>query len=304
MWCFGERLRCTLGVVLVLLTAGAVSACGSAQTGRFGSGFERAPATAQVKREERRMAERLNRDRKANGLPPLRYDEELAEVARAHSLDMREHKFFAHDSPRTGSLQDRLDRAGYATLEARENLAEAPDVEQGQAGLLKSPRHYANIMADSVSRVGIGIVQGGVENASNLTITQVFAEPAKKESVAQARASLREAITRARRARGLEAAREDSKLTRLAEKHLDELDADPRSPALQRIGKRISAELAEQPVAGVRGISVSGQLLPDSTQFAVSDGLMRPSVSRYGIAVTRTRSGRPMLKVLLVIGLP
>ena len=110
------------------------------------------------------MFERLNRDRAASGLPPLEYDEHLADIGRAQSEDMRLHHFFAHESPMYGALDDRFDRAGYVAKVARENLAEAPDVETAQDGLMKSPHHHENIMARDVTKIGIGIVRAGVKD--------------------------------------------------------------------------------------------------------------------------------------------
>src|SRR5688572_8960391 len=62
--------------------------CKPAPAPAFGSGLSRVPANAQVSRLEVAMAARLNRDRKAHGLPALRLDERLSEIARHHSADM------------------------------------------------------------------------------------------------------------------------------------------------------------------------------------------------------------------------
>src|SRR5690606_3600973 len=120
--------------------------------------------------------------------------------------DMRDHQFFEHESPNSGSLDDRLNASGYLFLNARENLSEAPDVERSQAGLMLSPPHHENIMAADVTHVGIGIVPGGVVDPRNLTVTQVFAKPGRQESVEEARTSILRSIQSARAKRGLPAA--------------------------------------------------------------------------------------------------
>src|SRR5579871_6683225 len=97
--------------------------CGGAPEGRFGEGVPKTPTTPEILAMEHDMFERLNRDRAAGGLPPLAYDDDLAAIGRAHSTDMRDHHFFAHESPTTGKLEDRLDRAGYLAIVGRENLA-------------------------------------------------------------------------------------------------------------------------------------------------------------------------------------
>jgi uncharacterized protein YkwD len=159
---------------------------------------------------------RLNRDRKDRGLPALRYDPRLAEVARFHSADMRDHHFFEHDSPTSGSLEDRLNSAGYLFLTARENLSEAPDVHTGQDSLLKSPGHYANIVATDITHIGIGIVPGGVQARENLTITQVFSQPGRAESGAAAADAVVRRIQTERSSHGMGAAQRHPFLDELA----------------------------------------------------------------------------------------
>lgn len=108
--------------------------------------------------DEQRMFELLNQERAAVGLQPLVMDQELVEVARAHSEDMFRKGYFAHDSPTTGSPFDRLDAAGIDYVTAGENLALAQTVEIAHDGLMNSPGHRANILQPSFGRVGIGAI--------------------------------------------------------------------------------------------------------------------------------------------------
>src|SRR5579872_6935687 len=48
---------------------------------------------------ERAMLADLNAVRKTHGLPPLEYDPQLSEVARAHAQDMLARGYFGHISP-------------------------------------------------------------------------------------------------------------------------------------------------------------------------------------------------------------
>lgn len=245
----------------------------------------------------------LNRDRAAQGLPPLVYDERLADVARFHSADMRDHRFFDHESPNSGSLQDRLVAAGYLFLEARENLSEAPDVERGQQGLLASPPHYANIMATDVTHVGIGIVPGGVHAPENLTITQVFARPGRAETPAQARAALIERIQAARADAGLPPAQLSPLLDELARAHVAELAED--EARLSGIADRITEEVSKRREKGLRGVVVGAQRLADSSAFQVPSALTSERGASFGVAVHPAQGpgGRPVLQVLLLVGI-
>jgi uncharacterized membrane protein required for colicin V production len=118
---------------------------------------------AQVDAEaETKMLELLNAERVKAGLKPLQADEKLRDVARQHSQEMFRLGYFAHVSPTDGSPADRLKRAGIAFATAGENLAYAPTVEVAHSGLMASPGHRRNILTPEFTRVGIGVVRGGL----------------------------------------------------------------------------------------------------------------------------------------------
>lgn len=299
-------MRRTVRTGLLLLLVALAVAGGCRRSGKgaaFGAGLPKVEADPKIHAAEHAMYERLNRDRAKRGLPALKYDERLADIGRFHSKDMRDRHFFSHDSPTTGSLQDRLDAAGYRSVTARENLAEGPDVDTAQDGLLESPGHHANIMAGDITHVGIGIVQGGVEQTGNLTITQVFATPALEQSADSARASVLNAIAAARRSAGAAPIRPSPRLDALARKYFDSMDHTEAS--LREAGKAISRELSESPVPGVSGVVVGGQIVPDARAFAVPSQLASPQTRHFGVAVGdgRDPDGRPALKILVIVGM-
>jgi uncharacterized protein YkwD len=269
----------------------------------FGSGLSQVPASASVHRQERAMFERLNRDRKARGLPPLRFDERLSEVARHHSADMRDHGFFEHESPRTGGVDNRLDAAGYSFLTARENLSEAPDVERSQDGLLNSPPHYENIMSEDVTHVGIGIVSGGVVDPRNLTVTQVFARPAENEAPETARSRMLARLDRERAARRRPPVKRDAKLMQLAAKHLEDLDEQGSEASVERAGAKIVQALEKGKAGG--SVMVSAQVVAGSERVAFPDLLLETGDCAVGVALRRVRAerGRPALQLLLLVRL-
>ncbi len=111
---------------------------------------------------ETKMLELLNAERTRAGLSPLVADDKLRDVARQHSQEMFRLGYFAHISPTDGSPADRLKRAGIAFATAGENLAYAPTVDVAHSGLMASPGHRRNILTPEFSRVGIGVVRGGL----------------------------------------------------------------------------------------------------------------------------------------------
>lgn len=271
----------------------------------FGTGLPHVAATPQGHTQEHRMAERLNRDRAAHGLPPLQYDEKLADIGRAHSTDMRDHSFFDHVSPTFGNLENRVDRAGYRNLVARENLAEGPDVDTAEDSLLASPHHYENIMATDITHVGIGLVKGGVRDPRNLTITQVFAHPTKDESPDAAKAAVEAAIRKSRQEHDLAAASLNAQLSAYAEEFIRQSLGDDQDPDVKAIGVAISKRLAKEPIRGVQGVSVGGQVMVDSSQFQTPSALLRAGPRQYGLAVGEAHPAgkRPVIKILIVVGL-
>lgn len=137
---------------------------------------------------ERTMGKLVNVERGHSGLAPLEYDDLLAEVARAHSRDMLQRRFFAHTNPDQESPGDRAVRL-HPELAARvgENihhvmitpgfdLSEKIGLEQitreAMESLMKSPGHRANILSPGYDHVGIGYAA----SEENVYITQVFGE--------------------------------------------------------------------------------------------------------------------------------
>lgn len=272
----------------------------------FGSGLPVVHATADVRSLEHRMFERVNRDRKGNGLRALVYDERLADAARSHAADMQRNSFFDHESPTFGNVAQRLTRAGYVYLVSRENLAEAINIDEAEEGLLKSPHHYENLMATDISSIGIGIVHGGVRDPRNLTITQIFATPGKNETVPEALQHIDQGIRQARAKAGLAALARHPRLDEMARQKMETMkDELTEASDLKPIAQSSVEELAKKPIAKVTGVSAGGQVLVDSSQFQVQGGLLLPNAKGYGIAAAygKQSGGARRLKVLYLVGL-
>jgi uncharacterized protein YkwD len=120
---------------------------------------------------EAQMLEMVNEERKKEGLPALKADPEMREVARAHSRDMFARSYFSHINPEGKTPFDRAREAGVKFLTAGENLALAQTLKLAHTGLMNSPGHRANILRRSFGRVGIGILEGG---RHGLMVTQKF----------------------------------------------------------------------------------------------------------------------------------
>lgn len=245
------------------------------------------------------MFELVNRDRAAAGLPPLAYDETLAGVARGHALDMRTNRFFAHDSPTTGSLDDRLGAADVPIANARENLAESYEVNAAQAGLMKSPGHHANLMATDVTHVGIGVVRGGAVDPNNMLFVQVFSRPVPREDGATARENVLATIGAARAQAGRPPLRLDARLEELAAELLPSVNDDVDEASVRDVSERLIEVLrAEGPVPP---LTVIGRRVAASTLFVPERVLVEAPSLTLGLAaeVRRDDVGKRFLKLLV-----
>ena len=123
---------------------------------------------------EAQMFALVNEERTNAGLRPLAWDDRLLPVARQHSQEMFQLRYFSHQSPVTGSPFDRLKAASITYQKAGENLAYAQSVTIAHRGLMDSPAHKANILDKDFTRIAIGVFYAG---AYGRMFTQMFIAP-------------------------------------------------------------------------------------------------------------------------------
>lgn len=132
---------------------------------------------------ERLLAELINKERITRGLSQLVLEPTLSEVARVHSVEMRDRRYFSHISP-TPDRRTMLDRflARFANPPAKlaENIAQRKEsgwalseqsIRESHEELMKSPGHRANILDPEFTHVGIGIA---IDDRGNYWITEMF----------------------------------------------------------------------------------------------------------------------------------
>jgi uncharacterized protein YkwD len=207
-----------------------------------------AAAIAQGTEElERDIFSRTNRAREERGLPPLRFNPKVAEVAREHCVEMRDARFIGHISPSTGSPSDRLKRAGVIHLVARENVARAYSPQEVMGGLLQSPVHRENLLSTDVTELGVGVVIDRGGSTPVLLVTQDFISPGTPFDPVTAPREILGIIDRRRRVTGLPDLEGDAELHRLAVQYVktaiqhdgNQSGAEAElSRALQRMGRR------------------------------------------------------------------
>jgi uncharacterized protein YkwD len=107
----------------------------------------------------REFVDLANAHRETAGCNPLLWHEGTAAVAQAHSEDMVERDFFAHQNPDGESPFDRLREAGVEwSGGAGENIAWGyPTAAAVLAGWLGSPGHRANLENCGYTHHGVGL---------------------------------------------------------------------------------------------------------------------------------------------------
>jgi hypothetical protein len=117
-------------------------------------------------------------DRFYPAAPPLAWSDALGNAALAHSSEMAQQRYFAHQGKDGTVAGDRASRAGYAWRSIGENIASGlGKPEDAVAGWLASPGHCANIMNPRFSEMGAAWAVAPESRTGMVYWTQVLAVP-------------------------------------------------------------------------------------------------------------------------------
>ncbi len=141
---------------------------------------------ARVEQLERRVHELINVRRVEHGSLPLKWDDGLASVARAHSADMADRQFFDHANPEGLNPTDRLHKAGQSCRNgAYYGIGENIVIESNLNGVritaseavwtwMNSHGHRKNLLRKRYRTTGIGVAYGPWKGYKAAYLTQVF----------------------------------------------------------------------------------------------------------------------------------
>jgi len=102
----------------------------------------------------------INKYRSDNGLPPLEWNETLAEVSRDHSADMACFRYASHYGRDGSNPGTRMRAKGYAWTYFGENIAGGyGSPERAVEGWMSSPHHRANILNPKFTQIGVGFAE-------------------------------------------------------------------------------------------------------------------------------------------------
>ncbi|MDR0315238.1 MAG: SafA/ExsA family spore coat assembly protein [Oscillospiraceae bacterium] len=129
---------------------------------------------AQVASIETQVFNLVNKERRAAGLNELKYNWQVARVARFKSEDMRDNKYFSHESPVYGTPFNMLKSFNISYRAAGENIAKGQKTAQAvMDAWMGSPGHRTNILNANFTEIGVGYVEG----TGGPYWTQIFIKP-------------------------------------------------------------------------------------------------------------------------------
>lgn len=241
------------------------------------------PAFDDMAAAETYAFELLNADRARLGLPALKYDRDLAAIARAHSIDMRDAGFFGHRSPTTGLSADRLMKASYRASAHAENLAENRSLTGAQRSLMGSVGHRRNIVARNFTHVGLGVVRRPRKSGAGWIVTQLFARKVVDIDPEATRSQLIATITAARRKAGAAPLRVRADLSAAA------ADGARRAAdgELEGIARRVldkARDLVEHEA------TAATHVIYDVAQFKVPETALARRWTELGVAIVQSTS--------------
>jgi uncharacterized YkwD family protein/spore coat assembly protein SafA len=118
------------------------------------------PDLSDIKALENAVAVIVNQERARVGLSPLRYNWQLARVARYKSEDMEAKNYFSHTSPTYGSPFTMMKNFGINYMSAGENIAMGqPTPSSVMTAWMNSSGHRANILNTSFTEIGVGVAK-------------------------------------------------------------------------------------------------------------------------------------------------
>jgi uncharacterized protein YkwD len=177
-----------------LFLGGAAALCGGAATAaspidpiapyarRLQTALDRTGGGRFVRDSEDALHAAHQKARTDHGLPPLLFHPGLAMAARAHAADQSLRVYFGHDSPDGFSVAERVGLLartfvglpGENIIDLRGGwLGAEPD--RLMDGWMDSPGHRDNILKDSFTHLGLGVVQTGRRTVAVAVFGQAFA---------------------------------------------------------------------------------------------------------------------------------
>jgi uncharacterized protein YkwD len=243
----------------------------------------------------------INRERAKSGLPPLERDARLDGLARAHSLDMRDHDFVDHASARTGDAIQRVAQAGLPTPLVLESVARAPNPAALEAGPGTPANELGNMLSRQVTHVGIGVAAQRDAYGELWIATELYVELPERLDIAGAAPRLLGQLNEARVGRGASTVALDQGLCSVAQRAAENFVSDPNASE-RAILAQADKELVRFSLS-YRRVNALLALTPRLQDAASLEPALDPDASGIGIGIAQgSRAGSPVVAIVMILG--
>lgn len=140
-------------------------------TGSNSNSSDNNSSSVNITAQAKEMLDLINKERKANGLSELAWNEQLSNVAQTKAQDMVDNNYFSHTSSKYGTPFEMMKTFGISYRYAAENIAKNSSIANAHTALMNSSGHRQNILNSNYTSIGIGIVK---TSANSYTIVQMF----------------------------------------------------------------------------------------------------------------------------------
>jgi uncharacterized protein YkwD len=252
---------------------------------------------------EQELLQMTNQHRMLKGLPELVMDEKLTQIAREHSDGMAQQGFISHELP-SGNLRSRMNKAGYLIEIARENVASAPSIGVAQSALIGSPDHRSNILADDVTRIGIGIARCPDPASHQLYITEIFAAPREAYQTETVQQMLETKVNELR-LKGAGSMEPDPALEQIAARSLKSISMPYRKEELQNVLSASAEELGNDERMKLVKLQANVQMVHNPSKIDIRNDAPDGRAHSYGTAIRQVTDSQNQAAflVLTLIGI-
>ena len=131
----------------------------TSSSGNSSSGNTEITTNSDLTEDEKEVFNLINSERSKQGLPALKIDDELQNVARIKAQDMVDNNYFAHNSPTYGTPFEMIKSFGISYKAAGENIAGNSKNQGAVNAWMNSEGHRANILSNNYNYTGVAVVK-------------------------------------------------------------------------------------------------------------------------------------------------
>lgn len=143
---------------------------------------ERTAVLSNLEHMRAEMLARVNRERAAHKLAPLRRHPRLDDAAQAHAADMFTRRYYSHDTPEGKTAMERIQALGYRAKYAGENIARGQySVDEVMDGWMESKTHRDHLLSPVFDDAGFGLAFGKNPGGYEIIWVQNFGRPKGRE---------------------------------------------------------------------------------------------------------------------------